>query len=43
MRPLRAGARSGESAQAIFVELALEDLRRAADLFKAVFEVDAWS
>ena len=36
----------GKSAEELFVELALEDLRRAADLFRPVFEatggVDGW-
>lgn len=37
---------AGESGEALFIELALEDLRRAADLFKPVFDasghVDGW-
>ena len=43
---IRAKAKSGKSGEALFVELALEDLRRAADLFRPVFEatdgVDGW-
>ncbi len=39
-------ARSGQSFEDMFVELALEDLRRAAELFKPVFKssnkVDGW-
>lgn len=39
-------ARGGNSGEALFVELALEDLRRAADLFRPVFDatggVDGW-
>ena len=39
-------ARAGLSGEALFVELALEDLRRAADLFRPVFDatdgVDGW-
>ena len=38
--------RAGKSGEALFIELALEDLRRAADLFKPVFEstghIDGW-
>ena len=37
---------AGKSGEALFIELALEDLRRAADLFKPAFEasghVDGW-
>ena len=37
---------AGKSGEALFIELALEDLRRAADLFKPVFDatnhVDGW-
>jgi transaldolase len=37
---------AGKSGEVLFMELALEDLRRAADLFRAVFEategVDGW-
>ena len=36
MRRLAAAGKSGE---ALFVELALEDLRRAADLFRPAFDV----
>ncbi|HVG05786.1 MAG TPA: transaldolase [Burkholderiaceae bacterium] len=43
---IRAKAAAGKSAEALFVELALEDLRRAADLFKPIFDatdkVDGW-
>jgi transaldolase len=43
---IRAKAKSGKSGEALFVELALEDLRRAADLFRPVFDatdgVDGW-
>lgn len=39
-------ARSGKSGEALFLELALEDLRRAADLFRPIFDasdhVDGW-
>lgn len=39
-------ARSGKSGEALFVELALEDLRRAADLFRPIFDasdhLDGW-
>ena len=34
---IRAEANSEKSEEALFVELALEDLRRAADLFRPVF------
>jgi transaldolase len=38
--------RAGKSGEALFIELALEDLRRAADLFRPVFDatdhVDGW-
>ena len=38
--------KSGKQGEALFVELALEDLRRAADLFRPIFEstggVDGW-
>ena len=41
-----AKSRDGLSGEALFVELALEDLRRAADLFRPVFErtagLDGW-
>jgi len=43
---IRAKAAAGKSGEALFVELALEDLRRAADLFKPIFDatdrVDGW-
>lgn len=43
---IRAKAAGGRSGEALFVELALEDLRRAADLFRPVFDasdgVDGW-
>ena len=43
---IRAKARAGKSGEALFIELALEDLRRAADLFRPVFDatggVDGW-
>ena len=43
---IHAKARSGLAGEALFAELALEDLRRAADLFKPVFDatdqVDGW-
>ena len=43
---IRDGAKAGKSGAALFVELALEDLRRAADLFRPVFDatdgVDGW-
>ena len=43
---IRDKARSGQSGEALFLELALEDLRRAADLFRPVFDategVDGW-
>jgi transaldolase len=43
---IRAKADAGQSGEALFLELALEDLRRAADLFRPVFEatggVDGW-
>lgn len=39
-------ARAGKSGEALFIELALEDLRRAADLFRPLFEssqqADGW-
>ena len=39
-------AAAGKSGEALFVELALEDLRRAADLFKPIFDatdrIDGW-
>jgi transaldolase len=43
---IRDKAKTGKSGEALFVELALEDLRRAADLFRPVFDatdgVDGW-
>jgi len=43
---IRDKAASGQSAEALFLDLALEDLRRAADLFRPVFDatdgVDGW-
>ncbi|HKO66702.1 MAG TPA: transaldolase [Burkholderiaceae bacterium] len=43
---IRTKAAAGKSGEALFIELALEDLRRAADLFKPIFEatdrVDGW-
>ena len=43
---IRKKARTGAAGEALFVDLALEDLRRAADLFRPVFErtagVDGW-
>lgn len=43
---IRRKAAAGKSGEALFVELALEDLRRAADLFRPVFDatggVDGW-
>ncbi len=43
---IRDKAVAGKSGEALFVELALEDLRRAADLFRPVFDatdrVDGW-
>jgi len=43
---IRAKAKVGKSGEALFMELALEDLRRAADLFRPVFDatdgVDGW-
>ena len=45
-RGIRDKARAGNSGEALFIELALEDLRRAADLFRPVFDatdgVDGW-
>jgi transaldolase len=44
---IRDKSRTGRSDEALFFELALEDLRRAADLFRPVFEatggVDGWA
>jgi transaldolase len=43
---IRDKAESGHSGESLFIELALEDLRRAADLFRPVFDtsdqVDGW-
>jgi transaldolase len=43
---IRDKTRSGQSGEALFLELALEDLRRAADLFRPAFDVtggrDGW-
>jgi transaldolase len=43
---IREKAESGKSGESLFIELALEDLRRAADLFRPVFDasdhVDGW-
>jgi transaldolase len=43
---IREKAKAGKSGEALFVELALEDLRRAADLFRPVFDashhLDGW-
>ena len=43
---IREKAKAGLSGEALFIELALEDLRRAADLFRPVFEatdhIDGW-
>ena len=43
---IRTKAAAGKSGEALFVELALEDLRRAADLFEPIFDatdrVDGW-
>jgi transaldolase len=43
---IRDKAKAGPSGEALFVELALEDLRRAADLFRPIFDatggVDGW-
>src|SRR4051794_4109467 len=40
-------AKSGQSGEALFVELALEDLRRAADLFRPTYDAtngfDGWA
>ncbi|MGZ8994124.1 MAG: transaldolase family protein, partial [Burkholderiaceae bacterium] len=35
---IRVKAAAGRSGEALFVELALEDLRRAADLFRPIFD-----
>src|SRR6202051_2329156 len=43
---IRQKAKAGKSGEALFMELALEDLRRAADLFRPVFDAtsgaDGW-
>ncbi len=43
---IRDKVKAGQSGEALFMELALEDLRRAADLFRPVFDategVDGW-
>jgi transaldolase len=43
---IREKAQAGKSGEALFIELALEDIRRAADLFRPVFNathhVDGW-
>ena len=43
---IRVKAAGGKSGEALFVELALEDLRRAADMFRPIFDatghVDGW-
>ncbi len=43
---IRAGAKSGRSGEALFFDLAIDDIRRAADLFAPVHErthgVDGW-
>ena len=43
---IREKAKAGKSGEVLFMELALEDLRRAADLFRPVFDatdgVDGW-
>src|ERR1700724_3142611 len=43
---IRQKARGGLAGEELFVELALEDLRRAADLFRPVFDrtsgIDGW-
>src|ERR1700704_6778433 len=43
---IRDKAKAGKSGEALFTELALEDLRRAADLFRPVFDAthgeDGW-
>ncbi len=43
---IREKVRDGKSGESLFIELALEDLRRAADLFRPVFEasrhIDGW-
>lgn len=43
---IREKAQTGKSGETLFIELALEDLRRAADLFRPVFDashhIDGW-
>ena len=43
---IRKHAKTGKAGEALFMELALEDLRRAADLFRPIFdatgEIDGW-
>lgn len=43
---IREKARAGKSGETLFIDLALEDLRRAADLFRPVFDasdrIDGW-
>ena len=43
---IREKAQTGKSGEALFIELALEDLRRAADLFRPTFDashhIDGW-
>ena len=43
---IREKAQTGKSGEALFIELALEDLRRAADLFRPAFDashhIDGW-
>ncbi len=43
---IREKTKAGASGEALFIDLALEDLRRAADLFKPIFEatdhIDGW-
>ncbi len=43
---IRTKAREGKSGESLFIELALEDLRRAADLFRPLFDasnhLDGW-
>jgi transaldolase len=43
---IREKTRAGKSGEVLFIELALEDLRRAADLFRPIFDatdgVDGW-
>ena len=39
---IREKAGAGKSGEALFIELALEDLRRAADLFRPIFDATDW-